>query len=70
MVAVISWWTLLLFPGELWMVVVISKNNTMTKIGDFCPVALSRFMGGNVKEKAQTAHCVCKRKGKQGHPFT
>ena len=53
-----------------------TKNNITTKIGDFYPVALSckaghsSFMGDNLKERVQIEHCVCKRKGKQGYPFT
>ena len=48
-----------------------TKNNTTTKVGYFCPVALScGFMGDNFKDRAHTEHCVRKRKGKQGHPFT
>ena len=53
-----------------------SKNNTTTKIGHFFPVALSckaghsSFMGDNLKERPQTEHRVCKRKRRQGHPFT
>ena len=50
-----------------------TKNNTMPKIGDFCPVALSckahsNFMGDNLKERVQTEHCVGKRK-KTGTPI-
>ena len=53
-----------------------TKNNPTTKVGDFCSAALgykgghSSFMGDNLKERAQTKHCVCKTKGKQGHLFT
>ena len=50
-----------------------TKNNTTTKIGDFCPVALSckvghsSFMGDNLKERAQLS-IVLQKKRKTGTP--
>ena len=52
------------------------QEQYLDETGDFYSVALSskaghnNFMGDNLKERAQTEHCVCKRKGKWGHPFT